>query len=85
MGNIVVMALKEINQTINWIDQEILRQETGTPNEFAGKMSMSVRMLFFYLDVMRNLGAEITYCKRRMTFEYAKTGHFINGTKWVED
>ncbi|MCU4166075.1 hypothetical protein [Carboxylicivirga caseinilyticus] len=79
------MALAEINRTINWIDQEIRDQQTGTPNQLAGKLSMSVRMLYFYLDMMRALGADITYCKTRMTFEYAKTGHFINGTKWVED
>ncbi len=79
------MSLKEINRTINWIDQEIRDKQTGSPNQLAGKLSMSVRMLYFYLDMMRALGADITYCKNKMTFEYARTGHFVNGNKWVED
>jgi len=79
------MALEEINRIINWIDQEIRNQETGTPNQLAGKLSMSVRMLYFYLDIMRTLGADITYSKSKTTFEYANTGHFVNGTKWIDE
>lgn len=79
------MALEEINGIINWIDQEIRNRETGTPNQLAGKLSMSVRMLYFHLDIMRTLGADITYCKSKMTFEYANTGHFEDGTKWIEE
>nr|WP_319399630.1 hypothetical protein [uncultured Carboxylicivirga sp.] len=79
------MAQNEVGRTIKWLDQEIKAEQTGTPDQLASKLCMSVRMLFFYLDMMRALGADITFCKERMTFNYAKSGHFIHGAKWVED
>jgi len=32
------LSSKEINRTIEWIDQEIREQQTGTPNQLAGKL-----------------------------------------------
>ncbi len=79
------MAINEIYRTINWIDQEIRNKQTGTPIQLAGKLSLSVRMLYFYLDMMRALGAQITYSKSNTTFEYANIGHFKNGVRWISE
>ncbi len=59
--------------------------QTGTPTELAEKLSISVRLLYLYLDMMRGLGADISFCKQKMSFEYVKAGYFKDGTKWVEE
>lgn len=78
------MTLNETHRTIDWIDKEIRFKRTGSPIQLAGKLSMSVRMLYFYLDVMKSLGAQITYSKETSSFEYINVGHFVNGHKWVK-
>ncbi|MCU4176334.1 hypothetical protein [Carboxylicivirga sp. N1Y90] len=79
------MAITEINRTIDWIDKEIRFKRTGSPIQLAGKLSMSVRMLYFYLDMMKSLGAQITYSKDETSFEYINLGHFKDGLKWIKD
>lgn len=79
------MAINEISRTIEWIDEEIRNKRTGTPIQLAGKLSLSVRMLYFYLDMMTALGAKITYSKSNASFVYANVGHFQNGIKWVNE
>lgn len=46
----------------------ILNEKTGTSDEFALKIGMSRRMLFNYLDDLRDLGLEIAYCRKRKTY-----------------
>ena len=79
------MSIKEINRTIEWIDQEIREQQTGTPDQLAGKLKMSVRLLYYYLDMMKLLGAPIEYSQDTNTFIYLRSGHFYQGYKWIED
>jgi len=78
------LSSKEINRTIEWIDQEIREQQTGTPNQLAGKLKMSVRLLYYYLDMMKLLGAPIDYSQGSKTFIYLKSGYFYQGHKWIQ-
>jgi len=77
------LSSKEINRTIEWIDQEIRDRQTGTPNQLAGKLKMSVRLLYYYLDMMKLLGAPIDYSQGAQTFIYLQSGHFHQGYRWV--
>ncbi len=79
------MSIKEINRTIEWIDQEIRDQQTGTPDQLAGKLKMSVRLLYYYLDMMKLLGAPIEYSQATNSFIYLRSGYFYKGYKWIED
>ncbi|TAJ11462.1 hypothetical protein DMA11_16890 [Marinilabiliaceae bacterium JC017] len=77
--------MKEIHRTIAWIDNEIRDKNTGSPDELAGKLKMSVRLLFYYIDMMKLLGAPIEFSQEENTFRYQKQGYFFNGFKWMED
>jgi len=77
------MSQHEVHQTIARIDIEIQSQNTGSPIELAGRLCMSVRMLYFYLNVMTSLGAVIQYSKRNYSFEYAQQGYFKDGIRWI--
>jgi len=79
------LSIKEINRIIAWIDQEIRDQQTGMPDQLAGKLKMSVRLLYYYLDMMKLLGAPIEYSQATNTFMYLRSGYFYQGYKWIED
>lgn len=43
---------------------------TGTPQKLAIKLGISRASVFKYLDELRNLGAEISYCRNRKSYYY---------------
>jgi predicted DNA-binding transcriptional regulator YafY len=40
-------------------------EKTGNTEEFANKIGLSRRMLFNYLDDLRDMGLEIEYCRKK--------------------
>ncbi|TRX65799.1 hypothetical protein [Carboxylicivirga sp. M1479] len=78
------MAQQEVHKTISLIDNEIRQKETGSPIELAGRLHMSVRMLYFYLDMMDCLGARIIFSKQLNSFVYQQGGFFKDGIRWIE-
>jgi hypothetical protein len=78
------LAQHEVHKTIALIDDEIRRKETGSPIELAGRLCMSVRMLYFYMDMMTSLGAIIRFSNENNSFEYEEEGYFQDGIRWME-
>ena len=77
------MAINEVHHTICLIDEEIRSRKTGPPIQLAGRLCMSVRMLYFYLDMMETLGAMIHYSKSKKSFVYEYAGYFERGIRWI--
>ena len=48
----------------------IRRKGTGTPQQLYRRLEISRSALFRYLNVLRNLGAEIYYCSHRQSYCY---------------
>jgi len=78
------LSQNEVHRTIALIDLEIQSQKTGSPIELAGRLCMSVRMLYFYMDMMTALGAVIRYSNSKLSFEYVHQGHFKDGIRWIK-
>lgn len=78
------MPQHEVHRTIALIDEQIRCKETGSPVELAGYLSMSVRMLYFYLDMMSSLGAIIHFSKEMNSFYYKDDGFFKDGIRWID-
>jgi hypothetical protein len=59
---------------------------TGTPEEFASKMNMSVRNLYYHIDVLKDSIAKynvnILYNHCRHTYEYDQPGKLVFGYEW---
>lgn len=53
----------------------ILNERTGSAEEFAFRLGLSRRMLFEYLDDMRDMGMDIRYSRRRRTY-YTRSDGF---------
>jgi predicted DNA-binding transcriptional regulator YafY len=56
------------------LDSLIRSRSTGTPKKLASRLLMSERNLYHFLDVMRELGAPICYCKTLKSYYYAECG-----------
>ena len=52
------------------MDLLIFHRETGNPRQFAEKLEVSVRTLYYYLNVLRELGADIQYNSYYGSYEY---------------
>jgi biotin operon repressor len=53
------------------MDSLIAMKATGSPEEFACKMSLSRSMLFETLQEMKEMGVDIRYSNSRETYYYA--------------
>lgn len=54
-------------------------KRTGTPENFANKMDMSLSSLYGVLKELRELGAPIGYCKFRESYHYTEPVEFKVG------
>ena len=52
------------------INSEIKNGQTGTPEDFAKKLSISRSMLYNYMEEIKTLGAHIKYDRITKTFYY---------------
>ena len=62
----VIEDLKRIHK----IHKLIFSQQTGSPDEFASTLCVSRRELYYMLQELKNMGAEINYSRTRHTFCY---------------
>jgi len=61
------------------MDQLIYLKSTGSPEEFAELLNVSIRTLYYYLKIMKELGAEIKYNPYSLSYEYLNEKRLIIG------
>ena len=65
---------------LEWIAQLIRQGKTGTPEEFAQRCGMTVKMLLRQIDVLRQYtgraGVKICYDRENLTYYFDKRGKF---------
>lgn len=59
------------------MDRMIRMRSTGSPEDFAGRLSISERSLYNYLAVMRDLGAPLEYSRTLESYYYQEEGRFV--------
>ncbi len=64
---------------IQKIHTYINKRATGTREQFARKLNMSVSALNMYLREMKMLGFPIAYCKKNDSYYYTECSAFIAG------
>lgn len=64
------MESVKLLSALSRMDQLIRFRETGTPEDFANRLGISVRSLYNYLNIMKELGADIQYNKYTHSYEY---------------
>lgn len=66
------MTLLKYIERLEQMDQLIRMKATGTAKEFADKLGISRSLMMQELNVLKELGAEIEYDKKRQTYFYKK-------------
>lgn len=64
------MKVFEYLDRINLMNKLVLRQKTGSPEEFARQLGVSRTSLYELIDELRSRGAPIAYSKSARTFFY---------------
>ena len=71
--------LLESVERIENLDYLIRIEKTGGPNDLAENLNLSERQIFRLIELMRNLGAEIVFCRYKQTYKYVKPVKFRFG------
>ncbi len=77
------MSINIYIERIQRIDKLIRMNATGTPQELAGKIGISRRMLYEYLEIMNDFGAPLYYNKSLKSYVYEENVKFIIGFKII--
>ncbi len=64
------MSILKYVERLDRMNNLIQRKSTGDPDEFARKLGITKSMLMKNLRDMRDLGAKISYCKTRESYQY---------------
>ncbi|MCG8696953.1 MAG: hypothetical protein MI922_02775 [Bacteroidales bacterium] len=67
------------------IDYLIRLKKTGNPLEFAEKIGLSRRQLFYYLDELRDFGLNIKYSNLLKTYYYEDSGIYLHIDVFIDD
>ena len=62
--------------TIKRIHELIRLKSTGTPEELARKLGIHKRMVYYYIEVLKALGAPIVYDKHIPSYVYTHPVRF---------
>ena len=63
------MVLDVLNK-LKLVDKYIRARKTGTPKEFANAIGLSKSQLYYYIDFLKEYGAEIEYSRKTNTYHY---------------
>jgi predicted DNA-binding transcriptional regulator YafY len=68
--NNYIMGVFELIERINLIHELILRETTGSPDEFAKRLKIHRRQLYNILNELKDYGAGIKYDRIKRTYYY---------------
>ena len=69
-------SLKYLNR-LKYLDYLISHKITGTPKQLADKFEFSERLVYEYINDLRELGAEIRFDKCCNSYVYTSSGQLI--------
>lgn len=64
---------------LSQLDSLIRVKGTGSPRHLSEKLGVSERTVFDYIDILKSLGAPISFCRERGTYYYTQNGRFMFG------
>jgi predicted DNA-binding transcriptional regulator YafY len=71
------MVIFTVLELIRQMDRKIRSKSTGAPEDFARGLGVSVRTLYNYVAMMKEMGAPIRYSYAGHSYEYTEDGHFV--------
>jgi transcriptional antiterminator len=65
----MLLYYEKFERRIKYLNELIEKQCTGTPKELAGRLGISERMLYYYLDDLKT-SKEIRFCRKRKSYVF---------------
>ncbi|MFZ2906545.1 MAG: helix-turn-helix domain-containing protein [Cyclobacteriaceae bacterium] len=65
------MQFDKYNQRIQYLQELIEKQRTGTPKELAGRLGISERMVYRYIDLLKDQGRPVHFCNKRKSYFFS--------------
>ena len=69
------MNYEKFIMILDRMDNMIRKRSTGAPADFAAKLSVSERSLYYYLSLMKRQGAPLYYSRNYGSYLYREEGH----------
>ncbi len=63
------MTIKQLER-LRKIHELIQQEKTGCPSEFANKLNVSERRLYYIIDYLKDIDAPLKYCRKTKTYYY---------------
>lgn len=82
---IVLMHVIKVIHYLQKISHCINKSDTGTPKELALKLKIGERQVLRYIDLMKQLGAPVDYCRKRKSYYFRVKGCFSAGFTSFEE
>lgn len=70
------MNIKNL-ECLQRLHQYITTENTGSPNELAKRLNISLRSLHRHIDQLKDIKAPICFCRRRKTYYYREDFDFL--------
>jgi len=64
------MQIEKYTSRVNYLIELISKECTGSPAMLARKLGISRRMLFNYLEVLKDKEKKFTYCRKSKTYKF---------------
>ena len=64
------MAYEDYRRRMERLQEYIRRECTGDVDELSGKLGVSRRTLFYYIEILRDTGLVIKFSRSRNTYYY---------------
>ena len=71
------MQLFESIDRAQRIHRFVQNESTGTPSEFAERLQISKRQLYYHLEELKDFGAQIMYNRAKGSFYYVNKFEFL--------
>lgn len=78
------MKLQSYLYAMRKLHQVISAGQTGTPEQLAEWLGVSVSTLYNYLNIMKDVGAPIIYDRKAKTYRYQVPVDFVFGFKYSD-
>jgi hypothetical protein len=67
-----LMQFEKYAERMNYFHELVSKGSTGTPKQFATKLGISERMLYRYIEVIKQTHRPISFCRRKKSYVYSE-------------
>lgn len=64
------MLFAKLTERMDYIEELIRKEATGTPEQLAARLKISKRMVYRYINEINEGGKPVVYCRTRGSYKF---------------